>query len=194
MEETEKGEDRVFRDRIKALRRVPAAELRPHARNWRRHPLAQREALRDMLDEVGFADALLARELPDGTLELVDGHLRAETAASEEVPVLVLDLSEEEADKLLALLDPLAALAETDHGALAELVERIDTESKSLRDLLDSMLAETPAVLDESKDREVEPVVNESFMVAIECRDEAEQRTIFERMSGEGYRCRVLTL
>ena len=184
----------MFRDRIKELRRVPAAELRPHARNWRRHPTAQREALRAMLDEVGFADALLARELPDGTLELVDGHLRAETAAREEVPVLVLDLSEEEADKVLALLDPLAALAETDQGALANLVERIDMESKSLRDLLDAMLAETPAVLAESEAREVEPAVSQSFVVAVECRDEVEQRTVFERMTGEGYRCRVLTL
>jgi hypothetical protein len=48
--------------------------------------------------------------LPDGRLEIVDGHLRAETAPEQMVPVLVLDLDEEESDKLLLTLDPLAAM------------------------------------------------------------------------------------
>ena len=39
---------------------------------------------------------------------LIDGHLRAETAPDMMVPVLVLDVTEEEADKLLLTLDPLA--------------------------------------------------------------------------------------
>src|SRR4029079_15258456 len=68
-----------IRDRIKELRRVRAADLRPNPRNWRVHPPAQQDALRYLLAEVGYADALLARELDDGTLLLIDGHLRAET-------------------------------------------------------------------------------------------------------------------
>src|SRR5919201_2122671 len=109
-----------IRDRIKELRRVRAAELRPNPRNWRVHPPAQQDALRGVLAEVGYADALLARELADGTLMLIDGHLRAETTPDAVVPVLVLDVDEAEADKLLATLDPLAALAETDSEALAK--------------------------------------------------------------------------
>jgi ParB-like chromosome segregation protein Spo0J len=102
-----------IRDRIKELRRVKASRLRPHPNNWRTHPKGQQDALRGLLAEVGYADALLARELPDGTLELIDGHLRAETTPEMEVPVLILDLDDREAAKLLALHDPLAALAET---------------------------------------------------------------------------------
>jgi hypothetical protein len=49
-----------FRDRIVELRRVRASELKEHPRNWRKHPRRQREALRAMLAEVGFADALIA--------------------------------------------------------------------------------------------------------------------------------------
>ncbi len=85
------------RDRIKELRRVPAGKLRPNAKNWRKHPQAQQDALRGVLAEIGYADALLARELPDGSLELIDGHLRAETTPDMEVPVLVVDLDEKEA-------------------------------------------------------------------------------------------------
>jgi hypothetical protein len=36
--------------------------------------------------------------------------------------------------------------------------------------------------------------VPESYQVVVECRDEDDQRDVFERMRGEGYRCRVLTL
>jgi hypothetical protein len=96
-----------IRNRIKELRQVKAAELAPNPKNWRTHPQAQQDALRGILSEVGYADALLARELEDGSLLLVDGHLRAETTPDETVPVLVLDLNEAEADKLLLSLDPL---------------------------------------------------------------------------------------
>ncbi len=68
-----------IRDRIKELRRVKAESLRPNPRNWRTHPPEQQDALRGVLAEIGYANALLARELADGTLMLIDGHLRAET-------------------------------------------------------------------------------------------------------------------
>src|SRR5437879_2420739 len=66
-----------IRDRIEELRRVRARDLRPNPRNWRVHPKPQVDALRSLLSEIGYADALIARELPDGSLELIDGHLRA---------------------------------------------------------------------------------------------------------------------
>ena len=68
-----------IRDRIKELRRVPAKSLLSNPKNWRRHPRAQSEALRALLTDVGYADALLARELADGKLMLIDGHLRKDT-------------------------------------------------------------------------------------------------------------------
>jgi hypothetical protein len=58
-----------IRDRIKELRRIPACHLRPNPKNWRVHPQNQQDALRGVLAEVGYADALVARELPDGSLE-----------------------------------------------------------------------------------------------------------------------------
>jgi hypothetical protein len=60
-----------IRNRVKALRTVKASELAPNPKNWRTHPKAQQDALRGILAEVGYADALLARELPDGSLMLV---------------------------------------------------------------------------------------------------------------------------
>src|ERR1700676_2666165 len=99
----------LCRDRIKELRRGKAKNLLPNPKNWRVHSKIQVAALRGLLSEVGYSDALIARELPDGRLELIDGHLRAETTKNATVPVLVLDVTEAEADKLLLTLDPLAA-------------------------------------------------------------------------------------
>ena len=62
-------------NRIKELRYVRAGDLIPNPKNWRRHPKAQRDALRAMWDRVGNADVLITRETPDG-LRIVDGHPR----------------------------------------------------------------------------------------------------------------------
>src|SRR6202047_729754 len=133
-EET-KGAVRI-RDRIKELRRVRAKDLLPNPKNWRRHPKTQVDALRGLLAEVGYADALLARELPDGRLMLIDGHLRAETTPDALVPVLVLDVTEEEADKILLTLDPLAAMAESDSERIKALLQTVSTDNEAVQELL----------------------------------------------------------
>jgi hypothetical protein len=116
-----------------------AGELKPNPKNWRTHPPAQQEALKGILAEVGYADALIAREMPDGSLMLLDGHLRAETTPGMSVPVLILDLNDEEADKLLVTLDPLAGLAGIDPEKLTGLLSEIKTDSAGLRELFDGL-------------------------------------------------------
>jgi DNA modification methylase len=129
----------VMRDRVKELRRVPASELRANPRNWRTHPPAQEAALRGVLAEIGFADAMIARETEDG-LELIDGHLRQEVMGDQEVPVLVLDVTEEEADKLLLTLDPLAMMAHADTDQLLELLRDNPFESNAVADMLEALV------------------------------------------------------
>ena len=127
-----------IRDRIKRLDRVPANSLKPHPSNWRTHPPAQADALCGALAEIGYADALIARELPDGSLQLLDGHLRAETTPNMLIPVLVTDLTEEEGKKLLLTLDPLAGMAEADGAKLEALLRGVETNNPAL----EAMLAE----------------------------------------------------
>jgi DNA modification methylase len=140
-----------LRDRIRELRRVKASELRPNPKNWRTHPQAQQDALRGVLAEVGIADALLARELDDGSLMLVDGHLRADTDPSTEWPVLILDVSEAE--------------AEADPVKLDELLREIDTGSEALQKMLAELADDAglykgngEVVEDEVPEPPVEPV------------------------------------
>lgn len=132
-----------IRNRIKELRQVKASELKRNPKNWRTHPLDQREALEGILSQIGYADALIARETPDG-LELIDGHLRAETTPDAEVPVLVLDINEKESDLLLATLDPLANMAGRDELKLRDLLEGVESHSAGISELLDSLIGESP--------------------------------------------------
>jgi DNA modification methylase len=132
-----------IRDRIRELRRVPASELIPNLKNWRRHPDKQKKAMRAVLQEIGYADALLARQDENGQLILIDGHLRADVTPTQDVPVLILDVTEAEADKILATLDPLASMAELDTDAWTALIDGIDSDMPEFRDLLAELSPQT---------------------------------------------------
>jgi len=181
-------------DRIKELRRVPARDLKPNPRNWRTHPTQQRDALRGILAEVGYADALLARELSDGSLELIDGHLRAETTPDATVPVLVLDISDEEADKLLLALDPLAAMAGRDEAGLSKLLDDVETDNAALQSLFDRLAVEQPPTSEESPTGASEPPLPESYSIIVQCDDEHAQRELYEELTDRGLACRLMNL
>ena len=159
----------IARNRIQELRFVRADTLIPHEKNWRTHPKGQRDALEGILAEVGYADALLARETPEG-LVLIDGHLRAETTPDQDVPVLVLDVTEAEADLLLASLDPLAAMGGVAGDKLAELLERLRPQSESLQAMLDDLASDgiltVPAELDAPQSQARQAVAH--WLVAID--------------------------
>ena len=127
-----------MQDRVKELRRVPASELRANPKNWRRHPPSQQAALRGVLEDIGFADAVIARETPDG-LELIDGHLRQEVMGDQVVPVLIVDVTEEEADKMLLTYDPLAMMAHADQDQLLNLLHDTQFADKAINDMLEAV-------------------------------------------------------
>lgn len=136
----------TIRDRIKELRRVAASELIINPLNFRTHPQTQQDALRGVLNEIGYADALLAREREDGRLVLIDGHLRKSTTPDTIVPVLITDLTEAEANLILATLDELAAMATIDEKKLDSLLREVQTTDSAVGQMLTDM-AEKHGVL-----------------------------------------------
>ncbi len=187
----------AIRNRIRRHVRVRAGDLVPHELNARRHPQAQRRALRALYEEVGFARSLLAYELPDGRLKLIDGHLRKDLAPDMLVEVEVLDVNDEEARRLLLSIDPLAALAEYDRGTLDELRRLTDSPSDDLTNLWRSIAASETAVAEELEEaRRASPrppaVAAEQYLILVECADEATQLGLLERFQKEGLACRAL--
>lgn len=119
-----------LRNRIVGLELHKGGDLTPNDRNWRTHPDAQADALAGVIAEIGQADALLAyySQRNGGRLTLFDGHLRRENWLDTTWPVLVTDLTDEEADYMMTVLDPLGAMAGADYGKLAGLVEQFQDD------------------------------------------------------------------
>jgi hypothetical protein len=136
------GTQTDYRNRIKSLEYVDAADLVAHPGNWRDHPAAQAEAMRGVLAEVGIAGALLAyrSERQGGALVVIDGHLRKD-AAPQKWPVLILDVDDTEADFILATHDPLAAMATADAGALDALLSSVQSSEAGVQNMLAQLAA-----------------------------------------------------
>jgi hypothetical protein len=189
--------EKPIRNRIRAHVRVRAGDLVPHELNPRTHPDLQRRALRDLYREVGFARSLLAYQLPDGRLKLIDGHLRRDLDPDMEVEVEVLDVDDDEARKLLLSIDPLAALADTSRQTLDRLRDLTHSSSDALTNLWRSIGEARQAVeqtLEEARQsaRPIRRAVSEQYLVLVECAGEGEQVALLERFQREGLRCRAL--
>ncbi len=129
----------TFRDRIVELRRVKATDLIVNPKNWRLHPEGQRSALSAMLDQIGLVGAGVGRDTPNG-VELLDGHLRKDLVGDDELPILIVDLNDAEADQMLATFDPLSGLALVDNDKLGDLLKGITLdENAEIRRMLADM-------------------------------------------------------
>lgn len=189
--------DQPFRDRIIDFRRVRAAELSGAPWNWRSHPDAQRDAVVGSLEELGITEPLKTRLLPDGSLQLWDGHLRQEIlnaiGPDTIIPVVVTDLNEEEAKKANLIHDPLAALAEADQPKLDALLAEIQTDSPAIVKMLEDLAKVSGCEWGQSEAVEPEaPTLAEQFNILIECESEDTQAELLERFAGEGLKCRSL--
>ena len=180
-----------IRNRIQGHRKVRAGDLVPHEWNFRLHPDGQRAALAALYQEIGFARSLLAYELPDGRLKLIDGHLRRDLDPDLEVDVEVLDVNDAEARALLLSIDPLTALAQSQEQLRARLLELTPTISP---DLEAAWQGAAQAALDCKPD----PVklgpetVAAQFHVLITCQDEHHQVELLGRLKKEGLECKAL--
>jgi DNA modification methylase len=79
---------------------------------------------------------------------LIDGHLRRDVAPATEWPVLILDVTDEEADLLLTTLDPITALAEKNAEQLNELISDL-TPSMDVEAFLHTLREDIPPELGE---------------------------------------------
>ena len=110
-----------------------ASIRRPSRRPWR-----------GVLDQVGWVAQVLVNQR---TGHVVDGHLRVALAISRgepSVPVLYVDLSEDEERLVLASLDPLAAMATTDEAKLRELLAEVSVDSEALAAMLAALAPAEP--------------------------------------------------
>lgn len=120
--------------------------------NWRIHPKAQQDALEGVLSEVGWVQDVIVNKR---TGNLIDGHLRCQVAARNEeqtIPVVYVDLSEDEEAIILASLDPLAAMAATDKAKLEELLQVVHSDDARVQQMMADM-GEAQGIVPTSADK-----------------------------------------
>lgn len=129
----------AFADRIIGEGTEAPDQILANPLNWRRHPKHQADALEGLLRTVGWVQRVIVNRR---TGHLVDGHLRVELAMRRQepsVPVLYVDLSETEEKVVLAAIDPIGGLAQTDQTMLDDLLKGIETGNEALDALLDDL-------------------------------------------------------
>jgi len=127
---------------IVGYRLVPPDQLLANPANPRRHPNAQREALRASLRSLGWIAPVVQNTR---TGHLIDGHARVEEALSagaQVVPVIDVDLSPAQEALALATFDPITAMAALDREALDSLLREVDTGEAALQALLADVAAQ----------------------------------------------------
>ena len=118
-------------------------QLLANPMNWRIHPEVQQDELEKILETVGWVQRVLVNRR---TGHLVDGHLRVQLALKrdeETVPVQYIDISPAEERLMLAVYDPLGALAVRDEEKLTELRDEVLTDALNEEIDLESILRPT---------------------------------------------------
>ena len=122
---------------------------------------------------------------------IVIGHCRfaaAKKLGMKEVPCVCVDELTEEQVKALRLVDNKSNESAWDMDLLAEELPDVDLSAFEFDFGLSLDEDDT-----ETKERE-EIALNERISVVVECSDDEEAESIFEKLSEEGYKCRISTL
>jgi DNA modification methylase len=124
---------RQWKNRIVGHGEEDADQLLANPRNWRIHPKAQQDVLKGVLAQIGWVQDVIVNQR---TGFVVDGHARVALAisAGERVPVVYVDLSDEEEAAILATLDPISAMAGKDEAIFGELTAGMNEAFKALVD------------------------------------------------------------
>jgi len=174
---------------------VPVADLKHFAGNPRQISDGEMKKLRRSIKEYGFVDPAIVQK---GSNMIIGGHQRIEAAKLEgikTVPVVYLDgISDERAWMLNVALNKISG--EWDWPKLGDLIGELDTgdidleltgfDENELEGLLNG--------LDNASGGQDDTSVDSSWQVVIECRDESEQSELYEKLTKEGYECRLLIL
>jgi ParB-like chromosome segregation protein Spo0J len=167
-----------------------------YARNPRKNDHAV-DKVAAAIKEFGFRVPIVAKS--DGLV--VDGHLRLKAAKKlglTEVPVILADdMSEAQIKAFRLSVNKVAELAQWDMDLLKLEIQDLEAQGFDLS-LTGFELGEMAAMFDEgSADDDTLPDQKElhaTFEVVVECKDEMEQETVFNLLTAEGYKCRILTM
>jgi ParB-like chromosome segregation protein Spo0J len=172
------------------------ADLIPYAANSRTHSDAQVAQIAASIKEFGWTNPILV----DGDNTIIAGHgriLAARKLGMQEVPAIVLDHLSKAQQRALVIADNQLALnAGWDMDMLKAEIEDLSLEGFNLDLLgfddkfLDSLNADAFEETRIAEEQSVEAV----FEIAVTCANEDEQEKVYQILTEQGLKCRVLTM
>ena len=161
--------------------------LTPYEKNTKKHDKTQINNVAESIKKYGFVQPIVI----DKKNTVVIGHCRllaAKKLKMKEVPcVCVEDLTEEQV-KALRIVDNKSNESPWDFDILPDELAELDLSDFDFD--FGMSLDEDDT---ETKERD-EIALNESVSVVVECSDDEEAESIFEKLSEEGYKCHISTL
>jgi len=176
---------------------LPTAQLRPYERNARIHSESQIDAIAESIRQFGFNSPILIGD-DNG---VIAGHARLAAACKlglDTVPCVRLSHLNDAQRRAYILADNrLAEMASWDEELLkSELLELSILDTKldlSFLDFnFDDLLPEEES--NEKNQRAEGGKLHHFFEVSVICKDEQEQKAVYEHLTGLGYKCRVLSI
>lgn len=130
---------------------VVADQLMAHPYNARIHPPKQQKAMEQVLEKVGWIQNVIVSK---NSGCILDGHMRAYIAMDrgETVPVVYVDLTEEQEALVLATYDPLSGMALFDTSMYEELTSDLMDVGDELQALIDRTAKTVKSLPDEERD------------------------------------------
>lgn len=176
-------------------KRISLSSLIPYARNSRTHSDAQVAQIASSIKEFGFTNPVLVDEQGG----IIAGHgrvLAAQKLSYTEVPAIVLSHLTETQKRAYVIADNKLALNAGWDDEMLRLEFTELSEAGFDLELTGFSLDEMASIIDEyPQEKElVSQDYSEVFNVIIECKDEREQESVFNRLDAEGYKCRVQSL
>jgi len=172
------------------------AKLIPYASNSRTHSDAQVAQIAASIKEFGWTNPILV----SGDNSIIAGHGRLMAARKlemEEVPVIVLDHLSKAQQRALVIADNQLALnAGWDLGMLKAEIEDLKLDDFNIALLgfddkfLDVLNTEAFEETRIGEEQNVEAV----FEIAVTCANEEEQEKVYQILTEQGLKCRVLTM
>lgn len=194
MKNVEKNGSNFERKTARAIIMLPVPEVRPYEKNPRKNAEAVKY-VKASIEKFGFKQPIIV----DSNRVIIAGHTRLEAAKSlgmAEVPCIVADDLTDAQVKALRLADnKVAEFSEWDldllGGELGELAEISDIDMGDFGFDLSDL---DNIGMDEEDNAEKGVNLSDTYQIIVECESETEQQEFFEKLSGEGYRCRLSTL
>ncbi len=108
-------------------------DMKPHPLNWKIHPEAQLTEIDKSLEEFGWLPSMLTL-FNKRTGHVVDAHGRREASLKKgkPIPVAIIDVDEVTEKRILASLDKVGELRDTDNAALEKLLAEITEDTGTL--------------------------------------------------------------